>query len=78
MFATCMLHDDSLLNEIATETMLDPFAKDIMARINDPSPDIKSSYLNPFTTWDGLLKDHVLHGYYKIVMMILLPATLGS
>ena len=47
---SCMLQDDSLLNEIATATTSDPFAKEIMARINDPSPSMKSSYLNQFTT----------------------------
>ena len=62
MFATCMLHDDSLLNEIATTTVSDPFAKEIMGRINDPSPDMKSSYLNQFTTRDGLLyRNHLLY-----------------
>mgnify|MGYP000532974220 FL=1 len=62
MFATCMLHDDSLLNEIATATVSDPFAKEIMGRINDPSPDMKSSYLNQFTTRDGLLyRNHLLY-----------------
>ena len=62
MFATCMLQDDSLLNEIATATTSDPFAKEIMARINDPSPGMKSSYLNQFTTRDGLLyRNHLLY-----------------
>ena len=36
-------------------TTSDLLAKEIMARINDPSPGIKSSYLNQFTTRDGLL-----------------------
>ena len=37
MFATYMLHDDSLLNEIAHATTLDLFTPDIMARLNNPS-----------------------------------------
>ena len=57
-----MLEDDSLLNEIATATTSDPFAKEIMARINDPSSGMKSSYLNQFTTRDGLLyRNHHLY-----------------
>ena len=82
-----MLHDDSFLNEIVKDTISDPFANEIMARLNAPSLDAKSSDLNQYTTRDGLLyrnhllyvpDDHVAHGYYKPVMMILLPITLGS
>ena len=57
-----MLHDDSLLNEIAKATISDPFANEIMARLNTPSPDAKSSDLNQFTTRDGLLyRNHLLY-----------------
>ena len=62
MFATYMLHDDSLLNEIAQATTSDPFATDIMARLNTPSPERQSSDLNHFTTHDGLLyRNHLLY-----------------
>jgi hypothetical protein len=62
MFATYMLHDDSLLNEISQATTSDPFATDIMARLNNPSPERQSSDLNHFTTHDGLLyRNHLLY-----------------
>ena len=46
MFATSMLHDASLLNEIVQATISDPFANEIMARLNAPSPEVKSLDLN--------------------------------
>ena len=55
MFVTYMLHDDSLLTEIARATISDPFAINIMARINDLSQDMQSSDLNHFTIRGGLL-----------------------
>ena len=62
MSATYMLHDDSLLTEIAQITITDPFVIDIMARINDPSQDMQSSDLRHFTIWDGLLyHNHLLY-----------------
>ena len=62
MFATYMLHDDSLLNEIAQATTSDPFATDIMARLNNPSQEMQSSDLSHFTTQDGLLyHNHLLY-----------------
>ena len=57
----CLLRPDQL-QMFATATTSDPFAKEIMARINDPSPGMKSSYLNQFTTRDGLLyRNHLLY-----------------
>ena len=55
MFATYRLHDDYLLNEIVQATTLDPFATDIMARLNNPSQEMQSSDLSHFATQDGLL-----------------------
>ena len=46
MFATYMLHDDSLLTKIAQATMSDPFATDIMVRINDPSQLMQRTHIS--------------------------------
>ena len=87
MFTTSMLHDDSLLNEIAKATISDLFTNKIIAHLNAPSPDAKISDLNQFTTRDGLLyRNHLLYvpnrscrtRYYKPVLMILFLVTLGS
>ena len=43
MFATYMLHDNSLLNEITQATTTGPFATDIMALLNNPSQEMQSS-----------------------------------
>ena len=82
-----MLHDDSLLNEIAQTTMSDPFATDIMARINDHPKKCKAwilvtlqlrmGYSIIITSFMYQL-EHVAPEYYKITTMILFPATLGS
>ena len=62
MFAIPMLYDDSLLNEIAKATISDLFANEIMACLNAPSPEVKSSNLNQFTTPNGLLyHNHLLY-----------------
>ena len=55
MFATYMLHDDSLLNEITQATTSDPLATDIMARLNNPSQEMQTLDLSHFTNQDGLL-----------------------
>ena len=87
MFATYMLHDDSLLTEIAQTTMSDPFSIDIMAHINDLSQDMQSLDLSHFTIRDGLLYgNHLLYvpvgacrtRVLQIATMIFLSATLGS
>ena len=49
MIATYMLHDDSLLNKITQTTTSDPFATDIIARLNNPTLEIQSSEVSHFT-----------------------------
>ena len=88
MFSTCMLHDDSLLNEIVQATMSDPFATNIMTRLNNPSGrkckarssvtlQLRMGYSFIITSFTSQLA-HVAPEYYKLATMILLSATLGS
>jgi hypothetical protein len=55
LFATFMLHDDSLLQEIAKATKTDTVATKIFKSIHDSSTAMKRSDLHHFTAHDGLL-----------------------
>ena len=79
MFVTYMLHDDSLLTEIAHATNSDPFANDTMARkarfsVTLPFGMGYSIVITSFTYQSA----HTAPEFYKIAMMIILSATLGS
>jgi hypothetical protein len=57
-----MLHDDSLLQEIAQATKTDNFAIEILKRLKDSSPATKQADLYHFTAHDGLLYcNHLLY-----------------
>ena len=60
--ATFMLHDDSLLQEIAKATKTDTFATEIFKSLQDSSTATKRSDLHHFTAHDGLLyRNHLLY-----------------
>jgi hypothetical protein len=61
MSATFMLHDDNLLQEIATATKTDTFATEIFKSLQDSSMAMKRSDLHHFSAHDGLLyRNHLL------------------
>jgi hypothetical protein len=60
--ATFMLHDDSLLQEIAQATKMDTFATKILKRLQDSSTAMKQVDLHHFSAHDGLLyHSHLLY-----------------
>jgi hypothetical protein len=57
-----MLHDDSLLQEIAQATKMDTFATEILKRLQDSSTAMKQADLHHFSAHDGLLyHNHLLY-----------------
>ena len=62
LFATCMLQDDSLLQQITDASTTDAFANEVRGSLQNPSPGIKRKDLDHFTIQDGLLfRDHLLY-----------------
>ena len=62
LFATCMLQDDSLLQQITEASKTDAFANEIRDSLQNPSKATKRKDLDTFTIQEGLLfRDHLLY-----------------
>ena len=62
LFATCILQDDSLLQQITEASKTDAFTNEIRDSLQNPSKVTKRKDLDTFTIQEGLLfRDHLLY-----------------